>query len=100
MAQTLVVQPENKWGITFKDGTVKDSIVKMVKAGHNTLDKLEIQITQSKWEPPKKSKAFDRSSRNYISGYITNLVANSVIVRVGEKDKPKAKVAAPKAKAA
>ena len=101
--QTLKVQTEDKWQSKFKEESVKDSLVKMVKAGHNTLDKLEIQVTQSKWSPPKESKAFSTSPRSYISGYITNLVATGVLVRVGEKDKPKvapkavAKPAAPKA---
>ena len=101
--QTLVVNSEDKWGSKFKEGSVKDTVVKMDKAGHNTLDKLEIQVEQSKWTPPKESKAFNKSARNYISGYITNLVANNVLTRVGEKDKPKvapkavAKPAAPKA---
>ena len=98
MPQTLQLQPEDKWEYTFKEDSVKAFIVKLAKAGHNTLDKMEEQFKVQKWSPPKASKAYTDSPRQYISGYITSLIANGTLKRIGEKDKPvppKAKAKAP-----
>lgn len=99
MAQHLKLLPEDKWKSTFKDDTIKAFITKLVKAGHNDLDKLEVQFKQAKWAPPKESKAFNDKPRAYISGYVTWLIGNGTLVRVGEKDKPAPKPAKPKAPA-
>ena len=96
MAQHLKVLPEDGWKAKFKEDTIKAFIVKLVKAGHNDLDKLTVQFKQAKWAPPKESKAYNEKPRAYISGYVTWLLSNASLERVGEKDKP---VVKPKAKA-